>query len=145
VPAPYQQVDLYQMVRRKFKFHSNRLGVVCKLLGLPTKGDTGGFDLWAGCMRNDVQCWERMIEYNQNDVVITEALYQKLLPWIHNHPNHNLYSDKPVCPNCGGVHHQRRGFTPTVMRRQRYRCSDCGAWFQDRLGVHKTEVAFKGV
>ena len=44
-----------------------------------------------------------MFEYNKHDVEILEAVYLKLLPWIHNHPNIANYIKEYgcVCSNCG--------------------------------------------
>ena len=141
-PAPFRQVDLYQTVRSNFKFASNKLDFVCQQLGLGTKTHHKGFDLWKGCMNNDAESWSVMKEYNINDVFLLERLYDKLIPWIKNPPNHNLYSDISCCPSCGGVHYQKRGFTNTIRQRQRYQCTDCGAWFQDRNGYKQREVVF---
>jgi len=141
-PKPYKQVDLYQVVKRNFRFASNKLDFVSQQLGIGTKTHHKGFDLWKGCMENRPDDWAVMKEYNINDTILLEKLYDKLIPWVPNPPNYNLFSDISCCPSCGGVHFQKRGFTNTVRQRQRYQCTDCGAWFQDRLGVKEKEVKF---
>jgi DNA-directed RNA polymerase subunit RPC12/RpoP len=134
VPAPYQQIDLYQTVKRVFGWPSMKLNYVAgKLLG-ENKVKHEGHDLWVKCMAGDPEAWARMREYNMQDVVITEKLYDKLLPWIPNHPNVLLYTDDPsgiACTYCGSLSYQRRG--PRQLATgiyQQYRCNDCGAWFR---------------
>jgi predicted RNA-binding Zn-ribbon protein involved in translation (DUF1610 family) len=135
VPAPYQQIDLYQTVKRVFGWPSMKLDYVAgKLLG-ENKVKHEGHDLWVKCMAGDPEAWARMREYNMQDVVITEKLYDKLLPWIPSHPNVLLYDENPsmrACPRCGSSHYQSRG--PRQLATgiyQQYRCNDCGAWFRE--------------
>lgn len=134
-PSPYKQIDLYQTVRKQFKFASNKLDFVCQQLGLGKKVDHKGFELWLGCMNGDPESWEDMEKYNKQDVVLVEELYNFLLPWIDNHPNHALYdgAERPVCPNCGSVHVVKKGiaYARTQMY-QRYKCSDCGTNIRSR-------------
>lgn len=135
VPAPYQQIDLYQTVKRVFGWPSGKLDYVAgKLLG-ENKVKHEGHDLWVKCMAGEADAWERMREYNMQDVVITEKLYYKLLPWIPNHPNVLLYGDDVggiACTYCHSLNYQRRG--PRQLATglyQQYRCNDCGAWFRE--------------
>jgi len=141
-PATYKQVDLLQVVRKNFKFPHNKLDYVCQALGLGGKKKHAGFEMWEGCMRGDEASWATMQEYNIEDVIILERLYKRLLPWINNHPNHGLYNDvADVCPNCGGNHLERRGFSHTgAGKYQRYQCKTCGTWSRS-----KKTVAVKGI
>lgn len=141
-PANYKQVDLLPIVRQQFKFPHNKLDYVAKALGCGGKLKHAGFDLWLGCMANDPDSWEQMMEYNVEDVAITERLYYKILPWIPNHPNVGLFNGVlDVCPNCGGNHLEKRGFSFTAAGKyQRYQCKDCGTWSRG-----KQNVAVKGV
>lgn len=135
-PAPYAHVDLYWTVRQKFNFVSNKLENVLNELGLGGKFQHSGFDLWIKCMQNDPEAWEEMKTYNEIDVVRTESLYTRLLPWISAHPSAGLYVDPearakglPTCPNCGTTNLKPRGRAYTsVSVFQRYRCEDCGKW-----------------
>lgn len=141
-PANYKQIDLLPIVRRQFKFPHNKLDYVAQALGLGGKLKHAGFDMWIGCMKGDVASWDMMKEYNREDVQITERLYNRIRPWINNHPNVGLHEDKEhVCPICGGIHVQKRGFTYTSAGKyQRYQCNDCGGWSRD-----KKTVAVKGL
>lgn len=141
-PAPFKNIDLYQVVRQHFRFPSNKLEYVVEAFDIGRKVKHAGFEIWEGCMRGDKASWEVMREYNENDVIIMEELYNKLLPWIKNHPNHALYtdSDRPVCPNCGGVHLHSHGLARTnVMTYRRFQCQDCGTWARGRYAVQDKE------
>jgi len=141
-PAPYKQIDLLRVARNKFKFASNKLEYVAKFLGVQEKGLNRGFELWVDCMNNDPDAWEEMKEYNIQDVNVLEQVYERMLPWIPNHPNVGAYADSPaVCPNCGGSHFQRRGTAIAVLLKYyRYQCKDCGKWVRGT----KT-ISLKGV
>lgn len=130
-PAPYRQIDLLQTARRRFRMASNKLDFVAQQLGLGKKLPHKGHELWLGCMNGDADSWAVMEAYNKQDVVLLEKVYDRLLPWIPNHPNHNNYGEIHVCPKCGGEKHQRRGYAITSTRRYaRMQCRDCGTWFR---------------
>jgi len=135
-PAPYHNIDLLSTARRHFRFPSNKLDYISKELGIGQKIAHRGMDLWTGCMNGDKDCQKEMKEYNIQDVVLLEDLYEKLKPWITNHPNVNLYNgqgDLEACPNCGSVHLHKRGTATTkVMAYQRYHCQDCGKWSRSK-------------
>ena len=106
-PSPYKHIDLLFTVKRRFRFQSNKLEFVAKKLKIGKKMEHEGHQLWIDCTINhDSSAWAKMREYNRQDVLLTEKLYDKLLPWIQSHPNHNLYSDgtKELCPQCGNPH-----------------------------------------
>ena len=136
-PAGYKQIDLLPIVRQQFKFPHNKLDYVARALGCGGKLKHAGFDMWIGCMQNDPASLEMMEEYNVEDVIVTERLYDKILPWIPNHPNVGLFNGVPDgCPNCGGLHLERRGFSFTAVGKyQRYQCKDCGTWSRGKQNV----------
>lgn len=130
-PAPYKQIDLLKTTRNQFKFASNRLDYVCESLGLGSKHKHEGHTLWIKCMAGDKKAWKEMEEYNVNDVLLLEKLYDRIKPWIKNHANYSIYVDKVVCPNCGSNSFQRRGFSYTSAQRyRRFVCKSCGNWFR---------------
>lgn len=132
-PSPWVDIDLIHVVRQNFKFSSNRLQHVATELGLGGKVDNGGFDLWVACMKmDDIAPWNMMMKYNKQDVVLTEKLYDRLLPWIKNHPHRGLYGgDKLACPRCGSTDNISRGYYKTKTGRYRLaQCKDCGGYFK---------------
>jgi predicted RNA-binding Zn-ribbon protein involved in translation (DUF1610 family)/DNA polymerase elongation subunit (family B) len=127
--SPVKQIDLLKTVRQRFRFPSNKLSYVSQKLGLGSKTEHKGFALWEGCMAGDPESWATMEEYNKQDVLLLESLYDKLKPWIKGHANVGLYTGESVCPNCGSHNIKKRGVAHTATRSyQRYRCNDCGAW-----------------
>ncbi|WP_395759505.1 ribonuclease H-like domain-containing protein [Streptomyces althioticus] len=142
-PSPYSQIDLLQVVKKNFRFPSNKLDYVTKKLGLDHKVQNSGHQLWVKCMAGDYQAWEEMKEYNLQDVVITEQLYDKLLPWISSHPSHGLYEDGEgqYCPNCGSKNLKREGKAYTALSvYQRYSCGDCGKWSRGNKRLDGVDV-----
>jgi DNA polymerase elongation subunit (family B) len=129
-PSSYIDVDLMSVVKQRFKFPSNKLQHIATALGLGSKLQHDGFDLWVGCMRGDEKSWKTMKKYNCQDVVLTEKVYDRLLPWIKNHPHRGLYGGTTdACPRCGhgelisrGYHSTRTGRYKTVQ------CKSCGGY-----------------
>ena len=145
-PSPYKQIDLLRVVRSQFRFPSNKLDYVAQRLGLGQKHAHEGHSLWVKCMNGDKDAWERMQEYNIQDVVLLESLYNTLLPWIKAHPNRNLHSESAVCPTCGSGAIQKRGQAISLSGSyQRYQCRDCGSWSQGVKSLRKSvEVKHHG-
>lgn len=129
-PSPSKQVDLLAVVRRNFKFASNKLAYVSKALGLEGKVSHEGHALWTKCLEGDKAAWKRMKSYNIQDVILLEELYGKLSPWIWNAPNAQLYgSGADTCPSCGGSDLRREGYAELAKGRyQRFQCRGCNAW-----------------
>ncbi len=136
-PSTYRQIDLLRTVRDQFKFPSNKLDYISRILGLGQKYEHKGHDLWIDCMEGKPDAWKVMEAYNIQDVYLLEKLYNKLKPWIKNHPNVGLYADHevPVCPTCGSTHLVKRGKAYTTAGvYTRYRCGACGKWSRNRKG-----------
>jgi DNA polymerase elongation subunit (family B) len=135
-PAPYKQVDLMLVAKDKFRFVSNKLDHIAGQLGVGQKHDTS-FELWVGCMNKDPEAWTVMKQYNIQDVRLLEEVYNQFIPWITKGPNMAVYADgAPVCPNCGSVHVNQRGFAyTTVGKFQRYQCKDCGTWSRNGINL----------
>jgi len=130
-PAPYKQIDLLKTARRKFRLASNKLDYVAQALGLGSKTHHKGHKLWLDVMNGDEAAWKVMERYNKQDVRLLSAVYDRLLPWVVNHPNHASFGDGEECPKCGGHHYQRRGHAVTTTRRYaKLQCRDCGTWFR---------------
>ena len=128
-PAPSKQIDLLQVARRQFRFVSNKLDYVAQALGLGSKTEHEGHALWVKCMNDDRKAWKTMEEYNKNDVILLEKVYDKFKGWIKSHPNHNAYSANTCCPNCGSRKLHRRGEVRSrVAIYQRFQCQQCGSW-----------------
>lgn len=146
-PAPYKRIDLLKTARGKFRFTSNKLEYVGPHLGLGAKVKHPGFELWVGCMAGKDDSWELMKKYNKQDVVLTEKVYDKMRPWITNHPNVGAFTERlAACPACGGEHLQSRGEAVTKdTKYTRYQCRDCGTWSRGKAALKKTKNTLQGV
>lgn len=135
VPSPYHHIDLYQTVKRVFYWPKMGLDYVCQQLLGVGKVPHEGHMLWVKCMEGDAEAWSTMRTYNIGDTEMTCDLYDKLKPWIPNHPNVLLYEENPAfraCPKCGSEHYQKRGFLAKMTGTyQKYQCQDCKGWFSD--------------
>jgi len=128
-PSPAKHIDLLQVARTQFRFVSNKLDYVSQALGLGAKTAHEGHTLWLKCMNDDRKAWKIMEEYNKNDVVLLEKVYDKFKGWIKQHPNHNAYSPDICCPNCASRKLQARGTQRSrVAVYQRFQCQACGSW-----------------
>lgn len=141
-PEPYQQIDTKLVTRRYARFTSNKLDDLGKSLELGQKLDTGGFKIWEGCMAGDNKSWAKMKQYNEQDVVLLEQLYKRILPWITNHPALNVLDGRPEsCRNCGGTDiiagTKYRATSQKLY--QYYRCKACGAVHKSRIPEYATE------
>jgi DNA polymerase elongation subunit (family B) len=138
-PSPYKQLDLLRVVRKVFRFESNKLAAITKSLKLPGKVKNEGFQLWVDCMEGKREAWRLMEEYNRNDVAILEPLYERLLPWIDQHPNVAVHG--MACPRCESDRVQRRGVQVAISRTYtRYHCQSCGGWFRSNKSTASKRV-----
>ena len=133
--SPFQPIDLLKVFRKQFRFISNKLDHLVQEAGLGHKLQHSGFKMWPQVMNGDPEAWKLFEEYTKTEVVLTEALYDKTLPWIPGHPNVLLYNELPgqiACPTCGSADFQQRGTRQLATGiYQQYQCNTCGAWFRD--------------
>ena len=90
-------------------------------------------------MNGNRESWKMMEKYNRQDTVLTEALYDKLMPWITNHPVRALYDGVNTLQcRCGAGPDNliRQGYAYTnVSKFQQYSCKKCGSWFRGRTNL----------
>lgn len=128
---PITSIDLLKSVKR-LGFISNKLDWAAGYLGIGHKIAHEGFPLWVKWENKDEKGVAKMRRYCKGDVLLTEQLYKKLLPHIHNHPylGEGTVHTEHECPHCGQTNRfQRRGFYRTrTTRTQRLQCLECGGW-----------------
>lgn len=130
-PSAYKSIDTKKVSKKYFIFDNNKLDSLGSYFKLGNKVQTTGFSLWVDCMAGSPEAWSLMKKYNKVDVELLEKVYLKLRPFINNHPNLNLITDKEgcSCPSCQSTSLMKRGFTITKTgKKQRYQCQDCGSW-----------------
>lgn len=141
-PSPYIQIDTLKIAKKHFAFTSNKLGDLAEKLGLRGKLETGGFELWLGCIRGDKKAWATMKAYNKQDVVVTEQVYERLKGWHATHPNVAMFTRRGMtCKNCGSNKMQKRGVRRLVTGwKEVFACADCGASSRGELIKQKDNI-----
>lgn len=144
-PSPFKSIDLLKVVRKQFRFPSNKLQYISEALGFEGKIQHEGHGLWVRCLAGEAQAWATMKRYNIQDVRLLEDLYEQLKPWISKHPHQGLYADKDgVCNKCGSDNLEKRGFAYTDLGKfQQFRCRGCGGW--SRSSQRIAGVSVQGV
>lgn len=129
-PSPYKTVDTLAVARSVARFNSNSLDSLGKLFEVGSKTEVTHGDLWYECLTGNGKAWKQLKEYNNQDVDLLYYIYERLRPYIKNHPNiGDLTQIDGVCPKCGSSKLERRGFnTRRSGKVQRYVCKNCGGW-----------------
>jgi hypothetical protein len=143
-PRPYRTVDLLKVARSQFGQGpaSKKLDYLVQQLGLGAKTHHQGMPLWIACMNGSEVAWRKMRRYNEQDIRITERLYNRWLPWIPNHPNMALYLGVDGgCPNCGGKSFRKDGVATTAQTQYaQSQCKKCGAWVRNNFVKERSLV-----
>ena len=103
----YQSTDTLKLAKKHFMLNSNKLDYIAQYLGIGHKTKHRGMEMWDDIiLRNDPQALEEMIEYNVQDVFLTEQVYHKLMEYSLPKVNHasKQTGDKHTCPQCGSDH-----------------------------------------
>lgn len=127
-PGSYKTIDLYRVVKQRFKFASSRLAQVVEELDIREGKLKTDFSLWSGVLEHDASAQRKMERYCKEDVRLLPELYDALLPWIERHPNVALYGGSvDACTRCGSPNVYKNGVYYTgASTFQRYRCRECG-------------------
>ena len=136
-PSPVKQIDLLTEIKGAFRFGSNKLAHTSVQLGLEGKLEHSGFQLWVDCLNGDAKAWALMKRYNKQDVILTEELYDRILPWLRRHPHIGLWTGtRDGCPRCDSTDRQKRGFAYTPLGIfQQYQCNACTSWHRGQKRV----------
>lgn len=133
-PSPFKTVDTLTVARSKARFSSNKLDLLGQQLHLGRKTAETHGSLWKACVNGDLRAWAKMVKYCEQDVKLLVELYYRFLPYISNHPNMGMLSQREdVCPKCGSKRLHGRGTRSTnTMTYHRFQCRDCKGWCSDR-------------
>jgi len=128
-PPPNTSIDVLKTVR-KMGFDMNRLAYIGPLLKQGAKIKNEGFTLWTKVMAGDPKAQERMKKYCIQDVRLLAKLYQRIRPFIKNHPHLGEKKTEGLeCGACGSTKLHSRGYRRTrSFRIQRVQCQNCGSW-----------------
>jgi hypothetical protein len=140
-PSSYYVIDTLSVARRSFKFTSNRLGDLGKILKVGTKKETGGFDLWKKIvLKQDVKAFDKMVKYCIQDVRLLERVYLALRAWDKRHPSTVVQDDPktPKCNACGSSKIIKNGsYSTNTQTYQKFKCNDCGHCMRSRKASNK--------
>ena len=136
-PSPFRTIDTLKAARRAFKFDSNKLDNIGRYLSEGRKIPNTGAALWHDCVEEgDPKAWRIMRRYCKQDTELLARVYERVKPWMNNHPDLNVYKDyrsRVGCPTCSSVNTQRRGMGVKLKRKYyRFQCQDCGSWFSGK-------------
>ena len=130
-PVPFKVIDTCLMARSILNLPHNSLQGIARYYGLGSKMEHEGFPLWFKCMDGDTDAWERMEEYNIQDVLLMEEVYRKLAPYDKKHPNMALYYEDCAdrCTKCGAKALVELNVTAkaAVSMYPSFRCKVCGS------------------
>lgn len=142
--SPFVSVDLYKVARKALKLESYKLDYVAQVLGVGQKMAHEGHALWRKVREGDEKAWARFRRYNKQDVIVTEGVFDDLLPDIKL-PAVQLWD--PEIPDemcrkvtCGGTR-QRRGYKPVGLSIYRqYWCPKCDSWGRGTKAIARVDV-----
>ena len=130
-PSPYKHLDTYKIAKSAAEFTSHKLEYLTNKLCTKYKklshSDFPGMSLWSECLKGNIKAWEEMKEYNKQDVLSTEELYNKLKAWAPN--SAPAVYNNGACKVCGKPQLQKRGYERKLkLVYQRLHCQNCGKW-----------------
>lgn len=134
-PTP-TSIDLIKTVK-KLGYFMNRLAFIGPFLNLGGKISHEGFSLWTKVLAGNQVAIKRMTRYCIGDVLLTERLYKKVLPFIKSHP-YMRDTPRTCCGACGSKRLQSRGCRRTkACIIQRIQCFSCGSWQEGKRELVK--------
>lgn len=134
---PLPTIDTYKLAKKHFRntLNSNKLDHLGELLGVGRKNRTDA-TLWVRCANGDKDALDEMAAYNAQDVMLLEAVLDKLLPHVKTKLNANIAMDGPTarCNSCGSEALEPAGFVFTsATKKEVKRCTDCGSYSQFKV------------
>lgn len=123
-----QTIDTKTLSARSFKLAYNKLDYLGDKLVGDRKIDTGGFELWRRCFFGEQAALDEMLAYNEQDVILLEEVFEKMLPYVKRLPRlvEPEHDGEHACPFCGGTHLTKRGYHRTnTGTYQKYQCGGC--------------------
>lgn len=143
-PSSYRQIDTKILAKKHFGFTSNKLEYMTNKLCTKHKklkhSKFPGHVLWSECLKGNKEAWDEMKQYNIEDILSLEELFEKLLPW-DNTINFSVYNDdlKPTC-SCGNQEYKESGYYYTnACMYQKYKCTKCGSEVRDKTNLLSKE------
>ncbi len=133
--APKQMIDTWEVAKRHFKLHSNRLATLAEYFQTPHQKTPITFDDWLQAAHGNRAAMRQVVEHCALDTLTLEEVFNSILPWVPM-PAKRLFnpSNHPLsCTRCGSLNTTRQGLKRTRTRvYQQWKCRDCGSWMRSR-------------
>lgn len=145
--GPVATIDTLQLSKKNLGLAYHKLDYLGEYFGLGRKLKTD-MELWLRCMAGERAALLEMRDYNIQDVLLLEQVFNRLKPHVRRFPRlHDADSENArSCPFCGaGFESMKpRGFYRTqASTMAKYRCDNCGKYSRARttergkkIGVH---------
>ncbi len=146
-PSPYKKIDTMLEAQKNFGFSSYKLEYMANTLKLEhTKSKHEkypGLKLWIEAQSGNMDAWSEMAKYNKVDVLVTEELFNEVIPWSFA-IDFSLWDDSPknTC-TCGSdlfVKGDRFVYT-SVGKFNKWKCANakCGKWTRGSTNLFSKE------
>jgi len=132
LPSGILQLDTLKEIKKIATFTSHRLDYLGKHLLGEGKIETSK-GLWLRVLKGDESAVKEMITYNKGDVQLLEELYEKIKPYIKNHPHLGAiggWDKDETCPNCGGDSFKtsKIRYTAAGVKKIQKQCDKCHSY-----------------
>lgn len=133
--AKYKTTDTLKLARKHFGLNSNKLDYIAQFLGIGAKLKHRGMEMWDDIiLRNDDKALDEMLEYNVQDVRLTEDVFNRLKNYTEPSIHHGVIAGegKHSCPECGEVDDivlKKTYVSKTGMKTRLMECA-CGTQFK---------------
>ncbi len=139
----YKQYDTLKKAKSLFNLNSNKLDYIAKLVGLDGKYSHSGIKMWDNIILYDLfkigsiddrnNSMKEMLYYNSIDVMLTEAVFNRLRLYTTQEIHHGVLMGKPkfTCPNDGSenVEFVKTIVTASGTLQHIMKCNDCKQQF----------------
>lgn len=128
-------IDTCKLAKKHFLFASNKLDYLGTVLGLGNKISMGSSD-WVACMNGDATAIKKMADYNKQDVILLEHVFNTLLPHVETKLNLHHFVNREdefevICPSCGSEHIENKGYRYLSKGVYRdHKCKECAHRFK---------------
>jgi hypothetical protein len=131
----YRTLDTLKKSRQYFRFASNKLDYLGKVLNVGRKLDHEGMKLWIDiCEHKNKASLKTMVEYCVQDVAVLEDVYMVMSPYIYHNTNMAVLKggEKWHCPECASENVQLSHTDATAMGyiKRHMKCNSCRKFYK---------------
>lgn len=126
-------IDTLLLSKGNINLSSHKLDELARALKLEVRKNPMERKDWVDCFNGDLKAFKKMAKYCKQDILLTEAVYNELYPYVKNHPKisrimgASLKESHAICPKCGSKDSIKNGrYGSTTGLRQKRICNSCG-------------------